>query len=470
MTIKIKSLQAELYLWIIASTVLIMLVGGIISGSIAFFQARELQDNTLKEISLLVKSGQLNPPENTSTLDSILNKLKDSSDKENHENENSPHYIDDDASVILLELKPESITTNKNKFLSGQKDDFQKSGFQTFELTNEKWRGLIVMQKQSNRKFLVAQPTELRDEIAVASAISSLYPILIFAACLLLVVHIVLRKQFTSIKQLTKSLDQQDGTHLGELSEHQAPSEIQPFIRSINALMQRVQSTLEKQQRFIADAAHELRTPIAALSLQAENIQRAKNQEEHAERLLSLQAGFHRLGKLVGQLLDLARLQANLEKTDALTTSANTVSLNDIVKQVIQDLYPIAENASIDLGVIRQDNQLTVRDSNGRLSQLVQNAVANAIHYTPEKGEVNISLFKENNRAVLLIEDTGSGIPEDELEKVMQPFYRVLASGKTGNGLGLTISKEIADKLGGIITLANRSSGGLVYRYEQELA
>lgn len=464
MTIKVKSLQAELYLWIIASTILIMLVGGIISGSIAFFQARELQDNTLKEISLLIKDGQLTPPENISELHSKLNSLHSSPNEKNDKEEHDNDYIDDDASIILLEIKPEIFEKNKKKHLW-----VGKNGFQTFDLIDEQWRGIIITQKQTDRKFLIAQPTELRDEIAISSAISSLYPILIFSACLLLLVHLVLRKQFGTIKRLTNTLDQQDGTHLDGLSENEAPSEIQPFIRSINALIQRVQSTMEKQQRFIADAAHELRTPIAALSLQAENLQRANNKEEHEERLSSLQQGFHRLGNLVGQLLDLARLQANAEKDSDKNKSTTTASLNDIVKNVVQDLYPIAEKNNIDLGVIHQDSDLTLKDTNEHLSQIVQNAVANAIHYTPENGEVNISLLRENNIAILLIEDTGSGIPEDELEKVMQPFYRVLASGKTGNGLGLTISKEIADKLGGKITLANRPDGGLVYRYEQAL-
>ena len=458
MLLKAKSLQLELYLWIITSTVVVMLVGSIVAGGVAFFQARELQDKTLTEISLLLKDGTFKP---AATTDSLLSQL--SQYHTPHQN-NDDEENEDETSIILFEIKSGSTNSNEEVFLQKQTD-----GLQTIELLDEQWRALIVTQAQTKRKFLIAQPIELRDEIAVASAISTLYPLLIFVVGLLLLIHLVLKKQFRLIKQLSKSLDAQDGTHLNPLIENKAPSEIQPFIHSINALIQRVQSTMDRQQRFIADAAHELRTPIAALSLQTENVKNAKNEHEQAERLSSLQQGFLRLGNLVGQLLDLARLQANKDTADNQYNNFEATSLNTIVKQVVQDCYPIAENNNIDLGVIRQDKNLNLNDINGLLSQLIQNAVANAIHYTPENGEVNISLFKENNSAVLLIEDTGPGIPEDEIEKVMQPFYRVMGSGKTGNGLGLSISQEIADKLGGKILLANKSGGGLIYRYEQAI-
>ena len=454
MAIKIKSLQAELYCWIIASTLLFMLISGLVSGAIAFYQARELQDYTLNEIALLVKNGELTTKDN---IDSLFSKLQDI---DNHFGKESDF---EDASVMILEINKEQL---KQIPLDLSWSKINK--LQTIDFMDTEWRVLIVDQLQSQKRILIAQSTELRDEIAFSSAQTSLYPILIFAVCLLLLVHFILRKQFKSIKKLTNTLDQQDGAHVNSLSEKNIPSEIQPFIHSINNLMQRVNISMERQQRFIADAAHELRTPIAALSLQVENVESANNPNEREERLSYLQQGIHRLGKLVGQLLDLARLQSNSEDTQI--HIKETVSLNNIVKQVIQDLFPIAEKYHVDLGVIRQDDELIVNDIHGHLSQLIQNAVANAIHYTPEAGEVNISLLKNHRSAVLLIEDTGIGIPEEELEKVMQPFYRILNNGQTGNGLGLTISQEIADKLGGKITLANREGGGLIYRYEQPLA
>ena len=112
--------------------------------------------------------------------------------------------------------------------------------------------------------------------------------------------------------------------------------------------------------------------------------------------------------------------------------------------------------------------EIKLYDKQGRLAQLVYNAINNAIHYTPSGGRVDISFFSEKNKAVLLVEDNGIGIPEDELERVMQPFHRVLQSSEPGNGLGLAISHEIAQQLNGKIQLINRQSGGLCFRYEQD--
>ena len=119
--------------------------------------------------------------------------------------------------------------------------------------------------------------------------------------------------------------------------------------------------------------------------------------------------------------------------------------------------------------MVRQEENIVVCDQHGRLSQLVRNAIDNAIHYTPQGGKVDISLFTKSGKAVFMVEDTGIGIPEADLQQVMQPFYRVLQSAKPGNGLGLAICHEIAQLLGGVIILTNREQGGLQFRYEQPL-
>jgi len=219
---------------------------------------------------------------------------------------------------------------------------------------------------------------------------------------------------------------------------------------------------MQKQQRFIADAAHELRTPITALSLQLENLDQAQNKDDRTKRQQQLQISLARLGKLVSQLLNLARLQ-NEE-----TQVREVILLNKIVQETIAALYPLAEAANIDLGMIRQENNIYVYDYQGRIGQLIYNAIDNAINYSPKGGKVDISLFTQNGNAIFLVEDTGIGIPEDELEQVMQPFHRVNESNQPGNGLGLAISHEIAQHLGGTITLKNRPSGGLVYQYKQK--
>jgi two-component system, OmpR family, sensor kinase len=142
------------------------------------------------------------------------------------------------------------------------------------------------------------------------------------------------------------------------------------------------------------------------------------------------------------------------------------VSLNQVVQHVIADLYPLAEAKNIDLGVSRQE-KLMVLDKGAGLSHLVRNAIDNAIRYTPVGGTVNVSLSSEGVYAVFCVEDTGKGIPEQELQHIFEPFYRAHDNIQPGNGLGLTISLEVARKLGGHITLLNRSEGGVEFRYRQ---
>lgn len=450
------SLQRELNKWIILSSLVLVVIAGVVAGFSAFWQAKELQDNTLKEISILVRNGQLNLSEfNPQREKKLSNKKKrkyvhDSDDDEEEE-----------STVIVHEL-------GKSITLPGISPSIP-DGLRTIELRNDKWRVLAITQFDSKRRFIIAQPTELRNDIAWSSSKNSIIPIILLVLFLLLVIHIIIRRQFKSLNSLASSMDRQDGTQLQSLSDKNIPLEITPFVNSINALMTRVQQVMQKQKRFIADAAHELRTPITALSLQAENLKQAKNETDRDERQQQLQKGFGRLGNLVSQLLDLARLQNNEKSQNNHNSETQTILMNDVLQNAIADLYPLAEAKNIDLGMLKQDKRLLVKDENGRLSQLIQNAIGNAIHYTPIKGKIDISLFKQNSKAILLVEDNGIGIPEEQLEQVMQPFYRVQESDHQGNGLGLAISQEIADKLEGKIELRNRKNGGLCFRYEQEI-
>lgn len=427
---KQKSLQRELNRWIVITALIFVLLGGLIAGGVAFYQARELQDHTLLEIARLIKAGKVN------------------------ESKAIHHDIKKDT-VIINELGEKQhvpiipVTT--------------ADGFHTMELDDSTWRVFVTTQPGSKRRFSVAQQTKLRDKIAMASSLSVFLPIALLIIIMLLIIRQIIQRQFRSLSKLTKDLDQQDGMSLQHLPNKDIPIEVAPFVDSINGLLSRVNQAIKKQQRFIADAAHELRTPITALSLQVENLDKASTADAYKKRHNQLKLGLDRLRSLVVQLLDLARLQSEDE------VSLETVSLNQIVQESIENLYPLAEKANIDLGVIKQEENIVVEDLQGRLHQLISNAISNAIHYTPQHGKIDISLYSEDGMATFVVEDTGIGIPEEELKLVKQPFYRVLESSQPGTGLGLAISHEIAQKLGGKIQLSNIKQGGLRFTYIQRL-
>jgi len=426
--IKQNSLQKELNYWIILTAVTFIFIGGIISGGLAFHHLRELQDQTLIQIATLISQGKLN---DSSTLHHDVNK----------------------DTIILNELGKKQHTP----IVPVDTTD----GLHSMELDNNNWRVLVITQPITHRRFSISQQAQLRDDIAINTILSVFLPIVLLAGLMLFIINRILRRQFDSLGKLGKLMDRQDGTNLEKLSENNIPVEISPFVHSINALLERTERTINKQQRFIADAAHELRTPLTALSLQVEGLSQATSPSKQERNLKQLQISLERLRRLVTQLLDLARLQSEDDYT------LQNVSFNKIIQDAVAELHPIAEATNIDLGMIRQDENINVNDYQERLNQLVYNAIDNAIHYSPSGGKVDVSLYLENNKAILLVEDNGIGIPEVELEHVMQPFYRVNESSKQGNGLGLAISHEIAQLLGGNIHLENRKSGGLCFRYMQ---
>jgi len=427
-----QSLQRDLNRWITLTALAFALVAGLAVSGITFYEAREHQDEMLREIAHLVNTGQLN--------------------------ENTPHQQGDDDDEVILIRRLDSHSPQAPPRLP----ENLSNGLQTITLDNEQWRVFTITLASVSQRYAIAQKTEERDEIALVSSLNAFLPIVLLVLVMLLINHLIIRNRLSPLKSLAARLDQQDVTELQPLPETAVPEEIAPFVSSINMLLERIQQAMQKQYRFIADAAHELRTPVTALSILAENTEKAKSGTDRMERQKLLRQGLDRLRVLVSQLLDLARLQSGHASPSV------TVSLNQVVQDAIADLYPLAEAGQVDLGVTRQD-EITVLDQEGRLGQLVRNAIDNAIRYTPAGGQVDISLFAEEGKAIFCVDDSGDGIPENEMEQVMEPFYRAQGNPQPGNGLGLAISQEIAQRLGGRITLSNRPEGGVSFRYAQQL-
>jgi two-component system, OmpR family, sensor kinase len=427
-----RSLQRTLNRRIIAATTLFALLASAVSGWVAFNEAREWQDNLLRQVATLVES--------QSTTGGLLDR-----------------DIDPEDTLVLQRLgdrPPHSLP------LPSDLDD----GLYTLQLNGVGWRVLVYTGHQSKARpggrFAVSQQTEARDEVAWNNSLHTLLPVLLLAPLLLIVVGYAVRQSVKPVSDLAEAVDRRGESSLAPLPDTPVPREIAPFVASINRLLERLRRAIEQQHRFVADAAHELRTPIAGLSLLAENLAAATTLEASRQQLIPLQEGLSRMQALVAQLLDLARLQGEAQPVN------ERVDLQRIVQAVIAELYPLAERKSIDLGMPRNE-PLAVMDVSGNLRILVRNGLENAIRYTPDGGRVDVSLFGDRADAVLLIEDTGCGIPAQALSQVFEPFYRVGGDSEPGNGLGLAISQEIACQLGGRITLRNRPDGGLQFRYTQ---
>ncbi len=328
-------------------------------------------------------------------------------------------------------------------------------GLQTVRIDDEQWR-IAVLSDGRGVRIAVGQQTSARDAAARATALRSLLPFAVFAPLVLVLLALLVRQMFKPLRKLAAELRARDEHHLAPLTHAGLPSEIQPFVAEINWLLTRLDKALAHQRRFVADAAHELRSPLTAMTLQAERLAAADMPQEARRRLLDLSSGLERTRALLDQLLALARSQQGAPARPV------RVSLQETIRAVIEDLFPLAEAKQIDLGVLSSHDE-TVWGDALELQLLVKNLVDNAIRYTPPGGQVDIGVARRAERVELSVDDSGPGIPPEEHERVFDPFYRVLGNSEPGSGLGLAIAGAVAARSGASIVLRASTArpGGL---------
>jgi two-component system OmpR family sensor kinase len=308
----------------------------------------------------------------------------------------------------------------------------------------------------------VAQDLAVRRSMASNLALRTLGPIAVMMPILMLVVWWVISGSLEPVARVRKQLASRQADDLSPVSDAGLPDEVRPLVQELNLLFGRVRTAFDTQQNFVAAAAHELRTPLAALKLQVQSLERSDSRADSLEaRKLAvsrLSAGIERATRLVEQLLVLARQEAN-------EAPRQPVELASLARRAVADLIGVAQNRQIDLGLQRDDSGV-VEGQPEALMILLRNLVDNAIKYTPAGGTVDVSVAAEQGAAgsylSVTVEDSGPGIPAEERERVFDRFYRVPGSDAAGSGLGLAIIKAIAERHGATLTLgASERLGGL---------
>ena len=303
----------------------------------------------------------------------------------------------------------------------------------------------------------VAQDINARKTMARTLALRTVAPIMAMAPLLMLIAWFVVSSSLRPVARVRQQVAQRQPDELDEVSEDGLPQEVRPLIHELNLLFVRVQSSFEAQNRFVADAAHELRSPLAALRLQVLGLERAGDDGARHLAVTRLRAGIDRATWLVEQLLAMARQQAR----SARGVPHAPVQLRNLVRQAVVDAASGASARRIDLGMPRADEALVAGNADA-MSILVGNLLDNAIKYTPEGGAIDVDLSHDGDRVDLAVEDSGPGIPEEERQRVLDRFYRVAGAETAGSGLGLAIVKSIADMHGATLTLARSGRlGGL---------
>lgn len=404
----------------------VALVAGVFSFLSAFDEAHELQDDVLRQVAQLVDRQPLSPRSpaaGTTSKDGdeesrvIVQRLSDG--------DSSTVAVDDGGPLPLSATLAD--------------------GLHTLDVRGETFR-VLVRTTAVGQRIAVAQEAGFRNEIARDGALRAVLPFLILVPVLLLIVADLIRKMFRPISALSDEIDQRAEQELHPIDARHLPSEVRPFAVAINRLLARVTQTMDNQRRFVADAAHELRSPLTALSLQAERLAHAEMSLAARDRLTVLRQGIERGRNLLDQLLALAKAQSVAESPNA------PVSVQGIYRRVLEDLMPLAEAKHIDIGD-DSEQDAHVWASELDMIAVVKNLVDNAIRYTPKGGRVDLSVSTMDGRAVLCIKDTGPGIAPSERERVFDPFYRTLGSEQIGSGLGLSIVRAIADRIGAQVLL-----------------
>jgi two-component system, OmpR family, sensor kinase len=330
-------------------------------------------------------------------------------------------------------------------------------GFTDQHTGDAAWRVFAV--RARGRVIQVAQPQRVRDRLAAGLALRAAAPIALLVPLLAALVWIVVGRGLRPLEAIAAAVRKRHSTSLEPLSVGAVPDELAPLVGELNSLLARLGNTLELQRRFVADAAHELRSPLTALRLQAQLAERAGNGAARSQAIAELKSGVERATRVVEQLLTLAR-----QGPDARTEGGETVDLLALAQAVVTDFVPLAAQKDIDLG-LAQAAPAKLRGDPAALRVLLANLVDNAVRYTPRGGAVDVEVGDAGaDGAFLAVADSGPGIPQDERERVFDRFYRVPGSGEVGSGLGLAIVREIAERQAARVSLEDRPGGGLVVR------
>lgn len=479
-----NSLQFQLILWSILSLLLLAVVAGGYGFWYSYHEINDFQDDNLKSVATALEQIIVSNPSPEGKVKPNIHFNTDSDDSDiqvdilnvnqiNHSNDNYPLEKPNKTSVQLL-----------NKLVD------IPIGISTQKIDKKTWR--VYRLDNHENTIIVRQRTEFRDDLARTSALQSSLPLLLGIALISLLLPFIMWYMLKPVRKLHQEVNQRHENDLSPMSLEKLPTELVPLVASFNHLLELVNSSIHRQQRFIADAAHELRSPLTAISLQLQRLQRVTTDETTSAGLDKLAVRLKRNQQLVEQMLTLARI-GNVSQTAII----KPVAIKPVIEQVISLLLPIADNKDIELMIDLQVPDTTVHIDETALLLVIKNLIQNAILYTPHKGQVMVRLSQFSSEAkeveadeqsllyslgthviqsthadnlpqqltgrlLLQVMDTGKGIASTDYKQVFEPFVRLSqtatleqttrsdsATMKTeegGTGLGLSIVKTVCEQ------------------------
>ena len=425
-------IRRTLQTWLLAGTILCTLVTGLMTYSVMRDEANELFDRQLRQLVVTVPhefaAVTITPPDDEAEDDIVVQVW---------DNEGELLYVAPTGHSL-----PRAAAT----------------GYSEIEFHDQHWR--VYAQLHKGHFVQAAQPYATRDELAGQMAFGATAPFLLLIPALLVLIWFVIRRGLQPLSQVAQAVTNRSIDSLQAIAVENTPPEIRPLLDALNDLLARLEQAWSAQRAFVADAAHELRSPLTALKLQ---LQRAEKTTDEAQRAIAYNKLHERLDRtthVVQQLLTLAR-QEPQGKAQASTASADLIAE---AKTCVVDFAPLAEAKDIEMRLNTGVDSTSIKITPESLRILLDNLIDNAIRYTPHGGSVHVNIQAEPDLVNLSVTDTGPGIPSADRERVFDRFYRREDSGEIGSGLGLAIVKTIADRYNAKVSMEEADGGGTAVR------
>lgn len=437
-----------------------MLVIGFISYRYAAHEIEALYDASLEQNARLLE-GLLQAPLPEASRDILLNSLENALGNANAARSDrrlAGHHEDSHLGFQLWEenrLLLRSVNAPQSPLID------YPYGFTSQHINEYEWRIYVLKVTGTAQRIVVSEREDMRGDIISAVALRTLMPDLIGLPLLTILLWWSIGWGLAPLSRVAEQIRNRDPHNLQPLTLSPLPRELNTIAGALNRLLERIRIMRVREKRFIADAAHELRTPLAVLDLHAQNALAADNPEDRQEALNHLRGGVTRATRLVTQLLTLARLEPEEESQPEYR---NTHLLSE-VRETLAKISPLAAEREQQL-LLNADEQAnwTILEEPGAIETLVQNLVGNAIQHSPIQSMINITLATTRQGFRLIVDDQGPGIPINERKKVIERFQR--AGPSAGSGLGLSIVERLVTRHGGTLELDDAPSGGLRVRID----
>ncbi|MEP7329914.1 MAG: ATP-binding protein [Betaproteobacteria bacterium] len=326
-------------------------------------------------------------------------------------------------------------------------------GFSDADIGGKRWRVFSGWDADGHYLVQVGERLEVRDEIVAKIAKNMLWPLVVALPMLGLLIWLGINRAIRPLRLINRQIEYRAPDNLAALEIDDTPAEVAPLVASLNRLFDRVQTSMENERRFTADAAHEIRTPLAALRAQAQVARGAGDDAERTRALDNVIVACDRTAHLVDQLLTLARLEP-----ETFAAVREPCNLRELVRLETAEIVPAALAKAIEIE-LESGPQVVIAGDARLLRILLRNLLDNAVRYSPQKTAIHVRVDERDGRAIVTVADEGLGVTAEERDRLGQRFHRLLGAQAPGTGLGLSIAKRIAQLHGATISFDETGPG-----------